>query len=91
MPGAPLCFRELHVVVDLAVGDDVNGLALVGDGLVAGLQVDDRQPAHAQHGAVERTEAAAVRAAVAQPVGGSHGLGELPRIGFEDTGDAAHQ
>src|SRR5438552_14050604 len=36
---------QLAVVVDLAVLDDVNRPVLVPDRLVAGLEVDDREPA----------------------------------------------
>src|SRR6478752_6635285 len=43
MPGALQLVAQLAVVVDLAVLDDVERAILVGDRLVARLEVDDRE------------------------------------------------
>ena len=45
---------QLAVVVDLAVEDDPDRAVLVGDRLLAGLEVDDGQPAHAEPDACRR-------------------------------------
>src|SRR5215510_13042207 len=45
MPLFPELCTQLEIVVDLAVEDEPNALIFVRHGLVAGLQIDDRQPA----------------------------------------------
>src|SRR5205823_4518683 len=38
---------QLAIIVNLAVEDELDGSVLVGDGLAAAVEVDDRQAAHA--------------------------------------------
>ena len=56
---------QLDVVVDLAVEDQVVAAVEPGEWLVRVVDVDDRQPAEADHGVVVGPGAALVRAAVA--------------------------
>ena len=55
---------QLGVVVELAVLDDVDGAVLVRDRLVAGLEVDDREPARSEADGPFDEGAVAVGAAV---------------------------
>jgi hypothetical protein len=64
MARAPKLVRELGVVVDLAVLDDDDSSVLVGDRLVAGGEVDDREAARGQADAVGDERAVGVRPAV---------------------------
>ena len=57
------------VVVDLAVEDGHERAVLVGDRLMAALDVDDAQAAHAQPHVVVEVKALVVRASVAQHLG----------------------
>ena len=55
---APRARAQLAEVVDLAVEDDLHRAVLVGDRLVAGLEVDDREPAEAEADARRRRRTA---------------------------------
>ena len=84
--------RSSRVVVDLAVLDHVDGAVLVGDRLVAALEVDDREPARGQPDpAVDRAPPSCrapggrARAHRAQPVGS-----RAPCPG-RDPADPAHR
>src|SRR4051794_7152051 len=83
---------QLPEVVDLAVARGVDGLVLVGQGLVAPLEVDDRQPPEAQGNATGLDELTRV---VGTPVRerARHPLEDL-RVGGHSpgpSGDAAHE
>jgi hypothetical protein len=60
----PKLRAQLAVVVDLAVQDDVQAAVLVGDRLVAALDVDDRQAPAAETGRTPDVEALVVGTAV---------------------------
>jgi hypothetical protein len=83
---------QLPVVVDLAVEDDPVALVGVGDGLVAGVQVDDGQAAHGQAHAFAREEALVVGAAVGDEVVGPLEEGPIgrPPVRVHDAEYAAH-
>jgi len=57
-------FAEFEIVVDLAVENNPGSPFLVVDGLFTTLQIDDRQPAHAQADATINVKAIIVRTAV---------------------------
>ena len=82
---------QLGVVVELAVLDDVNRAVLVRDRLVAGLQVDDREPAGSQSDRPFDEGAVAVRASVKELRAHPR---ELLRVGRparrDDSADPAH-
>src|SRR5258705_4817383 len=59
-------------VVDLPVVDDPDGPVLVRDRLVAGLEIDDAQPAHAERRVVVVIGALVIRSAM--PEGSGHPL-----------------
>ena len=84
---------QLGVVVDLAVLDDDDPPVLVGDRLVAALEVDDRQPPRRQPGLAEHDLARAVRPAVAQRF--AHGAQQRGVDGApvapDDAADPAHR
>jgi hypothetical protein len=79
---------ELAVVVELAVDDGDHVAALVRDRLVAGDEVDDREPPHREARAVAGPAALAVGAAVAEQ------LDRVERGGSgasDDAEDPAHE
>ncbi len=84
---------QLEVVVDLAVGDDVDGAGLVGDRLLAGGDVDDGEPPHPQGHARQMHHALAVGAAVRER---PHHAGEVRfrdrrlQIPVDDANDPTH-
>ena len=84
---------QLGVVVDLAVLDDDDAAVLVGDRLVAALEVDDRQPPRGQPGLAEHHLAAGVGPAVVQrgAHGGEHVAVRRSAAGAHDAADAAHR
>src|SRR3989454_7370969 len=94
--GEPVAGREellaeLAVVVDLSVLDDPHRRVLVGHRLVAALDVDDRQPPHAESYAVEMDASFIVRSAVDHRP--AHSLDKLtPACGVSagDAADSAH-
>ena len=63
-PGALELARQLAVVVDLAVLDDGRRAVLVRDRLVAGVEVDDREPPRREPDAAVDERALGVRPAV---------------------------
>ena len=92
-PRARKLLLQLEEVVDLAVGDDVHRAGLVGDRLLAGGDVDDRQAPHAERDA----------GPVHHPVAVGPAVGERPdhaselrlgdrraQVAIDDAGDAAH-
>ena len=84
---------QLLVVVDLAVEDDDHRAVFVEQRLLAGGDVDDRQPPVAEAHAGLEVQAAFVRAAVGLRVVHAlqHRAVHLARAaGVEDAGDAAH-
>ena len=84
---------QLDVVVDLAVQRRPDGAVLVGDRLVAGLEVDDAQPARADPHARLDVEAVGVGAAVCERVGHRVDGGRVDRFVhrvMQDAGYAAH-
>jgi virulence factor len=83
---------QLTEVVDLAVEDGRDRPVLVGDGRIAGDQVDDREPVLADH-AVRRGEATAgVRAAVLERFElRLCNLPDVPAFGDDEPTDTAHQ
>ena len=80
------------MVVDLAVLHDDDAAVLVGDRLVAALEVDDRQPPRGQAGAAQQRLPCAVGPAVAQRV--AHGAQQRgvdgAPVGADDAADPAH-
>jgi len=54
----------LKIVVDLAVKNDPGAAVLIGDGLLASGQIDDREAAHAETDATVYVKAVFVRTAV---------------------------
>src|SRR4029079_1611361 len=66
---------QLAVVVDLTVEGDDDRAVLVVDRLVAGLEVDDPKPLHAEADAVLEVNTPRIRSAV--PNSGAHPLTEL--------------
>ena len=91
-PGLELGAQPLEVV-DLAVEDDPDGAVLVVDRLVAAGEVDDREPAHPERGAVPREPALPVGPAMHDR--GQHpldaGVARGRRRLAPDAADAAHQ
>ncbi len=84
---------QLAVVVDLAVLDDDDAAVLVGDRLVAMLEVDDREAACGQRDTVLVKETIAVRAAMDQAaVHFPHRIKVRDRaaLGHSDAADPAH-
>ena len=81
-------------VVDLAVEDRPDRAVLVGERLMASLQVNDRQPAKPQRCVVVPIGSRVVRTAVDNPV---HHRGQVragqgpPRIGPDGSADTAHR
>jgi len=84
-------FPQLHVVVDLAVGDHHQVPVRAEQGLVAPAGIDDGQAGVAQGGGAFQEMARIVRPAVGQGVelGRERGLGCLPVL-LHVAGDAAH-
>ena len=82
---------ELPVVVDLAVLDDVDRPVLVGDRLVARLEVDDRQPAGGEGGGAVDEETVAVGPAVDERrTHAGEPLGVGGPVCADDPADPAH-
>jgi hypothetical protein len=89
---------QLAVVVDLAVEDDPDRPVFVVDRLMAGRQIDDAEPPHADAGPLFNQETLVVRAAM--PDGVAHRVDErAPGVGMkrrdhasrlDEPGDAAH-
>ena len=71
------CAAQFDVVVNLAVADDVDRAILVGDRLVAGLQIDNAQAAKPEPDARRGEKAFAIGSAMPQRVG--HAREHLPR------------
>ena len=91
MAGGQELLAKLEVVEDLSVLDDPDRRVLVVHRLVAALQVDDREPAHAKRHAVELDRSVVVGSAVdhrrAHPL---HELAALCRVTARHAADAAH-
>ena len=84
---------DLGEVVDLAVGDHLDGAVLVGERLLPAGEVHDRQPAHRQRDARQLDAALFVRAAVVQRADHVLHFGRgngPPELRFDDADDAAH-
>ena len=86
-------FSQLRVVVDLAVGHELDRVVLTGERLLATRDVDDRQPAHAKPDAGQRHRPLVVRPAMPQRV--DHPTEVIAcdrpyRVTFDDAGDTAH-
>jgi len=93
VPAVLQCPADALEVVELAVHHDVDGLILVGDRLVAGHEIDDREPG------VTEGDPAVGGHPVAAPVGAAvverrhacaHGLGGNWGLARENRGDTAH-
>jgi len=82
---------KLDVVVDLPVADAHDLAGLVGDGLVAGLEVDDREPSHRERHGAGREAALTVRAAVPHQLDRVERLGRGPAPRGGDAEDPAHE
>ena len=82
--------HQLPVVVDLAVADDPLGAVLVADRLPAALEVDDREPAMAQHPAIAAMRGTVVGSPVAQRVQHAADHGRIGPAPTHHTRDAAH-
>ncbi len=85
---------QLDVVEDLAVEGDPQGAPLVGERLLPGGEVDDREPGVRQAGLAVAVEAELVGTAVTERAGHHRQLIELGRrrVGSSPhhAGDAAH-
>ena len=86
-------FLDLREVVDLPIEDDPDRLILIVDRLMAGRQVDDAQPAHAQGGLPVDIEPFVVGPAVDDDVG--HPLEQGGGVGrqaarVDESADTAH-
>ena len=70
MPPAFELAAQLLIVVDLAVEDDLDRAILVADGLIAAVQVDDREPPMDQPdpGSDQNPSASGPRWAIASPI-----------------------
>src|SRR6266487_241598 len=82
---------EVAMVVDLSVLDDPYHRVLIGHRLTAALDVDDRQPAHAEGHAVEMDASFVVRSAVDHRT--AHSLDKLTAafgVSAGDPADSAH-
>ena len=85
------------IVVDLAVEHDSHAAVVVEGWLVAGDEIDDREPAHAQRHAVINQIAFGVRSAMMHPI--AHRAQEFraailrrrPGIEIRPTGNSAHE
>jgi hypothetical protein len=86
---------QLQVVEDLAVEDDPEGLVLVGERLLAGGEIDDREPGVGQAGAAIAVGAELVGPAVAKRArqGGQllAGRRRRPLAQRHHSGDPAHR
>ena len=84
---------QLAVVVDLTVEDYRYAAILIRDRLMAGLQIDDGEAAHAERDRIVHQQTVVVRTAVHQRV--AHPLDgfafRASTVHRDDTGDAAHQ
>ena len=84
---------KLGKIVDFAVEDDPGAAVFVKDGLVAGGEIDDGKPAHAEARAIGYVDAFIVRAAmpdcVAHVAHESFGNVALARCA-DDSGNSAH-
>ena len=82
------------MVVNFAVEDDPNGVVLVGHGLVAAGDVNDREPSVCKpHGTVE-PQARPVGTAVLLYIGHAHeprALHPFPQVEFQNPGNRAHR
>ena len=89
--GALELAAQLWVVVELAVLDDVDGAVLVRYRLVAGLEVDDREPAGGEADGPVDEDSVAVGAAVEQPrAHAREPLGVDGPARRDDSADPAH-
>ena len=84
---------QLAVVVDLPVLNHVDAAILVGDGLVAAFEVDDREPPHREPHRAVHERALAVRPAVSH--GLAHrlergGVGARASVERNEAANAAH-
>src|SRR6185436_16694958 len=61
-------FADFFVVVDLAVENDPGSAVLIGNRLLAGLEVDDRKAAHRHPDMVANVEAVLIRPAMADGI-----------------------
>ena len=81
------------MVIDLAVEDDPDILVLVGQRLMAALDVNDAQPPHGQADILFDEEAFVVGPAMRDPAvhAGQHVTLDVPvAIGKEDAADSTH-
>ena len=96
MEGVPLLLQlaaDLGEVVDLAVGDDLDGAVLVAERLLPAGEVHDRQAAHRQRDARQLDAALFVRSAVVERADHVLHFGSgnsPPELRFDDADDAAH-
>ncbi len=83
---------QFHVIVNLAVADDVNRSVLVRDRLLAAVEIDNAQPPHRQADAGLDEEAFIIRSAMAQRVGhfAEEGTAISSVFRGDVAGDAAH-
>jgi hypothetical protein len=82
---------EFQGVVDFAVGDQNQAQGLIGDGLVAAGEVDDREPVVSQSHRPLDEQAVMVRAAVGEAPGPvPQALGLHRRAGGKNSSNAAH-
>ncbi len=83
---------QFLIIVDLAIEDDPHGTVLIRDGLVAGREIDNAQPAHADTAAAIDIHAFVVGTTMANLV--AHGL-DMGRLGglieTHKTGNTAHR
>src|SRR5438093_12396787 len=83
---------KLLVVVELAVEDHPDRLGFIGDGLLAGLHVDDRQSTHPQPYAIVEINPYAIRTPMRQE--GAHPSHEIlvdsPDFLMRDSRNATH-
>jgi len=93
MPASNQFFAELGVVVNLTVKDDPDRPILIGERLMAALDVDDAEAAHSQAGAIGYQGSSIVGSTMQDPVvhfeqGGVVGTLTGPIV--KDATDAAH-
>jgi hypothetical protein len=90
----PKSALKIAIVVDLSVEDDVESPILVGDGLMAAVEIDDRQPANAETDRSVDVIADVVRSAVDdRRTHSPNGLGIdwTLSLGVDDAADSTHQ
>src|ERR1700687_5234394 len=91
MAGRHQHLAQLEMVVDLAVLHDPDRRVLVVDGLVAALDVEDREAAHAEGHAVAVNAPVLIGAPVHhRGAHAPHQLAALVRLAAGDTADPTH-